>query len=163
MILIIICNECNEEFNKRPSRINKENFCSPKCFNINKSKKTDVYTQCTECKKDIIKKSYNISKTNNVFCSQSCSNRFTSRGLTKEKARNWKGGHRSFFRNIIMNEMNIKKCENCNYDEYIEILEIHHIDHNHNNNDLKNLKVLCPNCHSIEHIVKYGSNKKKPK
>lgn len=56
IILIIICNECNEEFNKRPSRINKENFCSPKCFNINKSKKTDVYTQCTECKKDIIKK-----------------------------------------------------------------------------------------------------------
>ena len=61
---------------------------------------------------------------------------------------------------ILNNELLIGY-ENCNYDEYIEILEIHHIDYNHNNNNLKNLKVLCPNCHSIEHIVKYGSNKKK--
>lgn len=46
----------------------------------------------------------------------------------------------------------INKCERCGYDKYIKILGVHHIDRNRNNNSIQNLEVLCPNCHSEEHM-----------
>jgi 5-methylcytosine-specific restriction endonuclease McrA len=46
----------------------------------------------------------------------------------------------------------IIKCERCEYDEMPEILGVHHKDRNRKNNDLSNLEVLCPNCHSLEHL-----------
>lgn len=43
-------------------------------------------------------------------------------------------------------------CERCSYNENIQILGVHHKDRNRKNNDLSNLEVLCPNCHSLEHM-----------
>ena len=44
------------------------------------------------------------------------------------------------------------KCEKCGFDAYPQILGVHHKDHNKNNNSIDNLAVLCPNCHSMEHM-----------
>lgn len=44
------------------------------------------------------------------------------------------------------------RCERCGYAEIPQILEVHHIDRNRRNNRDENLKVLCPNCHSIDHL-----------
>ena len=46
----------------------------------------------------------------------------------------------------------IKECNRCGYSAYPDILGVHHIDRNRDNNDLSNLEVLCPNCHSVEHM-----------
>lgn len=43
------------------------------------------------------------------------------------------------------------KCQLCGFDE-ARILTLHHIDCNNRNNDSKNLILLCPNCHSLEHL-----------
>ena len=46
----------------------------------------------------------------------------------------------------------IETCENCGFNAVPEILGIHHKDKDRTNNDISNLAVLCPNCHSIEHM-----------
>jgi 5-methylcytosine-specific restriction endonuclease McrA len=46
----------------------------------------------------------------------------------------------------------ITKCNRCGFAEYPLILGVHHKDRNRDNNQPKNLEILCPNCHSIEHM-----------
>ena len=46
----------------------------------------------------------------------------------------------------------IKVCERCGYDDEPRILGVHHKDRNPKNNTLENIEVLCPNCHSLEHM-----------
>lgn len=43
-------------------------------------------------------------------------------------------------------------CNRCGYNKEPKILGVHHKDRDRNNNDLINLEVLCPNCHSLEHM-----------
>lgn len=42
-------------------------------------------------------------------------------------------------------------CERCGFSKF-EILVIHHIDRDRVNNNLDNLELICPNCHSEEHL-----------
>jgi hypothetical protein len=46
----------------------------------------------------------------------------------------------------------IRKCQICGFDVEPRILTLHHKDMNHSNNSPKNLLLVCPNCHSLEHI-----------
>lgn len=46
----------------------------------------------------------------------------------------------------------INQCNRCSYNETPKILGVHHKDHDRTNNLLENLEVLCPNCHSLEHM-----------
>jgi 5-methylcytosine-specific restriction endonuclease McrA len=43
-------------------------------------------------------------------------------------------------------------CNRCGYNSEPRILGVHHIDRNRMNNEISNLEVLCPNCHSLEHL-----------
>lgn len=43
------------------------------------------------------------------------------------------------------------KCTKCGFSDR-RILTIHHIDKNKYNNKKENLMVICPNCHSLEHV-----------
>ncbi len=47
----------------------------------------------------------------------------------------------------------LERCTKCGYSEFPDILEAHHIDGNHSNNQLQNLTSLCPNCHTLAHLV----------
>ena len=46
----------------------------------------------------------------------------------------------------------LNKCERCGFDKSPQILGVHHKDRNRKNNEMINLEVLCPNCHSMEHM-----------
>ena len=46
----------------------------------------------------------------------------------------------------------ITQCQRCGYNNEPLILGIHHKDRNRHNNDISNLEILCPNCHSLEHL-----------
>ncbi|MGN6312532.1 MAG: HNH endonuclease signature motif containing protein [Rhodanobacteraceae bacterium] len=46
----------------------------------------------------------------------------------------------------------VNACSRCGYSEVKDILVVHHKDRNRTHNDLANLEVLCPNCHSLEHL-----------
>ncbi|WP_218813445.1 HNH endonuclease [Rickettsiella endosymbiont of Dermanyssus gallinae] len=46
----------------------------------------------------------------------------------------------------------IDRCNRCAYNIEPRTLGVHHKDKNRNNNDISNLEVLCPNCHSLEHL-----------
>ena len=50
------------------------------------------------------------------------------------------------------NKVDISECNRCGYNLFTDILQVHHIDRDRKNNELSNLEVLCPNCHSIEHL-----------
>jgi 5-methylcytosine-specific restriction endonuclease McrA len=52
----------------------------------------------------------------------------------------------------MQNRNMILVCERCGYDEEPRILGVHHKDRNRKNNELANLEVLCPMCHSLEHM-----------
>ncbi len=77
------------------------------------------------------------------FCSNACNK--------KDKTKDWKPKFIWVRKYMIARNM-IKKCNRCNFNDPIQILGVHHIDRNRHNNDLSNLEVLCPNCHSIEHM-----------
>lgn len=54
------------------------------------------------------------------------------------------------------------KCEKCGINKWFDVdisLELHHIDENHHNNNLSNLLILCPNCHTIHHILNKNAKK----
>jgi hypothetical protein len=46
----------------------------------------------------------------------------------------------------------INQCNRCSYNKEPRILGVHHKDRNRDNNNISNLEVLCPNCHSLEHL-----------
>lgn len=54
----------------------------------------------------------------------------------------------------------IGKCQICGFDKEPRILTTHHVNLNHADNSTKNLLLLCPNCHSLEHLRK--ENRSRP-
>lgn len=152
--MIVNCNCCNKEINRKPSVIKKNNnsFCSKICKDSFYTKQVEVF--CTHCNKISLKKPFdlNASESGNLFCSRSC---FVSWNNTKrigEKHPRYRNDSTNYRRNALDN--NEKECNRCGYNEYLEILEVHHKDYDRNNNHIDNLEVLCPNCHKIEHFIK---------
>jgi predicted HNH restriction endonuclease len=57
-------------------------------------------------------------------------------------------------------------CERCGYKEVPEILALHHKNRDRTNNTKHNIEILCPNCHTIEHLPEQKSgwkHKRNPK
>jgi Zn finger protein HypA/HybF involved in hydrogenase expression len=76
----------------------------------------------------------------------------------------WKKSKRQ--REFIEYDARVRKgmipCEQCGLTEWRSVklrLHIHHLDENHDNDALSNLRVLCPNCHTIEHVIKSNTYK----
>lgn len=133
------CLICNKDFTHISSRCNKAKYCSNPCrYTAHKDKGRTQYT-CQHCHK-----SFNAPlSTKRKFCSRQCVNKsshliFKPSFTTVRKA--------MIARNLI------KKCNRCNYNNEPLILGVHHKDRNRNNNDISNLEILCPNCHSLEHL-----------
>lgn len=56
---------------------------------------------------------------------------------------------------LIREGLKERRCEICGITEWRGksiAFELHHINGNHNDNSFENLIILCPNCHSIQHI-----------
>lgn len=152
--MIIKCDNCGDDFNKKPSRItrSKNNFCSKECQGEYKTISSTKETTCGHCGKDIVKFKREIeeSKSGKVFCNSSCSASYNGKLFIEDKAKNWQGGFYSY-RTRALKEYGLV-CNNCGFKEVPEVLQVHHIDRNRDNNILSNLEVLCPTCHNIDHF-----------
>jgi hypothetical protein len=135
------CLVCNNEFEHISSRCNKAKYCSRTCYYKAQNKNGSVTMKCKHCDVEFKASPSDIAKRK--YCSKQC----TSKGNHKE----W---HPNFttVRKAMLTRNKINKCERCGFDKYKQILGVHHKDRNRNNNKLSNLEVLCPNCHSIEHM-----------
>jgi 5-methylcytosine-specific restriction endonuclease McrA len=80
---------------------------------------------------------------NRKFCSRSC--------INKESKKTFKPSFTTVRKAMISRDL-LKECSRCGFDKFPQILGVHHKDRNRNNNDMSNLEVLCPNCHSLEHM-----------
>lgn len=143
------CSICKKQMYRRPSEIkNTKNklYCSLLCYGLSCRKERS----CIVCKKPI------LSGLHRKTCSRACSNK--NRVLIKYKV----GRPRD--KAVLARSMKLRLfekrgriCERCGYSEY-RILEVHHKDRDHQNNNFDNLELICPNCHSLEHLF-YKNNK----
>lgn len=138
------CSVCKKDIYRRPSEIKSTGnklYCSLLCYGISCRKEHP----CLICKKPI------LSGLNRKTCSRACSNKHRSGinykiGRPKDKAVSF----RAIKLRLLKKRGRI--CARCGYSEY-RILEVHHKDRNRENNNLDNLELICPNCHSLEHIL----------
>jgi endogenous inhibitor of DNA gyrase (YacG/DUF329 family) len=95
--------------------------------------------KCQHCEKEF----FAAKSQNRKFCSKEC--------VGKQKQSVWSPAF-STVRKVMLKRNMINECARCQYDSEPRILGVHHKDRNRLNNALENLEVLCPNCHSIEHL-----------
>ena len=105
------------------------------------SKYTKITKVCPVCSEEFSTLNNSKEKTT---CSFSCANTHFRSGEDHPNYRETSTKYR--------NKVDISECNRCGYNSFTEILQVHHIDRNRRNNELLNLEVLCPNCHSIEHL-----------
>lgn len=133
------CLICKKNFEHISSRCNKAKYCSRKCYNISQKNKGKTEYICFHCHKKFIGHAAHKRK----YCSKKC--------VGKESKKTFKPNYTTVRKAMISREL-IKSCNRCGYDKEIKILGVHHKDRNRNNNNISNLEVLCPNCHSLEHL-----------
>lgn len=133
------CLICDISFNHISSRCNKAKYCSRTCYNVAQRNKGKTEYTCHHC----LKKFIGHACHNRKYCSKSCVN--------KASKETFKPSFTTVRKAMISREL-INQCNRCGYNENPKILGIHHKDRNRHNNDIQNLEVLCPNCHSLEHL-----------
>ncbi len=133
------CEICKNEFEHISSRSNKAKYCSRPCYNVAQRNKGKKQYTCHHCLKNFIGHACH----NRKYCSKSCVNK-ASKETFKPSF--------TTVRKAMLTRQLINKCNRCDYDHEPRILGVHHKDRNRNNNDISNLEILCPNCHSLEHL-----------
>lgn len=149
------CNICNYEWdfpvtNLMPSAMRKtsNHIGCPNCH----KQKIHQELECAFCHKKIIRLNSEIknNKTNKVFCSRECGNRY--KNLEIINTLNGSAYRRNAF------SVYPHRCKICGWDKDERVLEVHHIDENRNNNDISNLVILCPTCHKFFTLHIYDSS-----
>lgn len=147
------CENCKVDFYRdeyevrRRAKAGRRIFCSQPCASKIRSKECLVDVECKECGIKFSRRKGEL-KSENVFCSSSCSNTHTNKKLIGSKARNFKHG-KSMYRDLALKHKPCC-CEICGFDKDYAI-EVHHIDRDRSNNHISNLMVVCSNCHSGIH------------
>lgn len=134
-----VCLVCNTPFEHVSARCNTAKYCSNQCrYQAHKDKGRTEY-ECQHCHE----KFKAPLSTKRKYCSKACVNK-SSYTTFKPKY--------TTVRKAMITRGLITHCNRCNYNQELLILGIHHKDRNRDNNDLSNLEILCPNCHSLEHL-----------
>lgn len=133
------CSVCNTKFTHLASRANKAKYCSTKCYNKSQINKGLTTYECQHCHI----KFQDSKSTKRKYCSKQCTNKASKETFIAKF---------STVRKMMLARGMINQCARCSFNKYPLILGVHHKDRNRKNNDLSNLEVLCPNCHSIEHM-----------
>lgn len=134
------CEICNKEFEFIHVRKDRAKYCSRKCYYKAQHLKGTIKYECQFCNK-LFRSSPSHKRK---FCSKKCVNNAKISVFDKPTFQT--------VRKYMAKRNLINQCQKCGFKKYKKILGIHHKDKNRNNNSLDNLVVLCPNCHSIEHI-----------
>jgi len=152
----INCLLCGKEHDVEQREINRGNgkFCSISCSTIYSAKlKQEPNVQCAFCGVKFYRAPSKIrrSKSGLYFCSQECHNKAATLngGLLQVWPQHYGTGND--YRRIAFAEFP-HICNHCGYDVEVRILEVHHIDGDRKNNAIHNLEILCPNCHTVEHL-----------
>ena len=141
------CKVCGKMFETVPSSA-KQHTCSMACA-AERKKVTRVKHICVICSKDFT----DLKTRSRKYCGTVCKieglararrARFENKGLWGEwcSPRDAKAWY-------------IKEhgaCQTCGWKDEIGVLELHHRDRNRRHNTGENIMLLCPNCHSIEHL-----------
>lgn len=133
------CEHCGKSFTRIASRAQKAKYCSKGCYTKASQLKRSVLHSCRYCGEPF-KDSPSVRR---VYCSKACVN--------KAEKTVWKATFATV-RKAMLRRGLLTQCVRCGYDTRPDILGVHHKDRNRNNNALDNLEVLCPNCHSLEHM-----------
>ena len=135
------CLHCGKDFYSKPARVGTSRFCSSYCVGKhNTTGKVSTFdVVCIQCGNEFTYETR--SKVPKKWCSRACRTKHRLLNVG-----NMEGRKRFSSKGLI------KQCEKCGYDEEPRILGVHHKDKNRLNNDDSNLAVLCPNCHSLEHL-----------
>ena len=137
--LISDCAECGNTFTHIASRANKAKYCSPTCYHKAMSRKGTMEYSCHHCGVKFL----SAPSRKRKYCSKTCVNKASKENFNPVFTTVRKAMAR---RNLLV------KCEKCGFDAQPKILGVHHKDGNRKNNAMENLAVLCPNCHSLEHL-----------
>ena len=133
------CVTCGNIFSFPKAREKTAKYCSDPCRYKAMVGRGSVQYKCQHCDKTFL----SSPSTNRKYCSKACVNK-ANKSVFKPKF--------STVRKAMIARGMLTKCERCGFDAIPEILGVHHKDRNRKNNDLSNLEVLCPNCHSTEHM-----------
>jgi len=133
------CVVCSAEFTVTTTRSDTAKYCSNLCKGRAMKGRGSVEHECLHCHA----KFFDSPSKNRKYCSRTC--------INKASKTTWKPTFTTVRKKMLQREM-LKSCERCGYDAQPSILGVHHKDRNTGNNCLSNLEVLCPNCHSLEHM-----------
>ena len=131
------CLICGTDFTVPKHRADKAKYCSEQCRY--KAMYKVVKHNCVHCGKEF----EDSPSVKRKYCSRAC--------VQKVALKDWKPKF-STVRKAMLRRGLLTRCSRCGYDVEPRILGVHHIDRDRDNNDLSNLEVLCPNCHSLEHM-----------
>ena len=133
------CLICGKEFEHISCRASKAKYCSRTCYHKAQHLKGTVEYRCHHCRKNFRGSPSHKRK----YCSRACNG--------KARRDRWQPRMSTLRRGLKRRNL-INECARCGYNTVPAILGIHHKDRNHDNNSLSNLEILCPNCHSVEHL-----------
>lgn len=133
------CKFCGKEFTHKSARVSTAKYCSIPCRTKAQAKMGSVLLRCKHCDEEF----RCTPKSGKIYCSRACVN--------KSHHAIWLPTFGTVRKAMKVRGL-IKNCEKCGYSEEPRILGVHHKDNNRKNNELENLVVLCPNCHSLEHL-----------
>jgi hypothetical protein len=133
------CAVCDRHFEHISSRCNRAKYCSRKCYYRSQINRGSITYTCRHCHKTF----RDAPSHKRIYCSKACVN--------KSAKATWKPAFQTVRKDMQRLGL-IHECARCGYKTESRILGIHHKDRNRRNNTLDNLEVLCPNCHSLEHL-----------
>lgn len=135
------CLVCGKEFEHIGVRCKSAKYCSRNCYYKAQRCKGSIKFNCLHCGKEFNGSPSHVGKRK--YCSKRCTG--------KSYHETFKPSFSTVRKAMIRRNM-IAHCNRCGYNGDTRILGVHHKDRNRNNNDVSNLEVLCPNCHSLEHV-----------
>jgi 5-methylcytosine-specific restriction endonuclease McrA len=134
---VVECKACGRKIEKIGSQIvrSKNHYCSVVC----KSRAKIKIRSCLGCGRK-----FKAARAHIRYCSRGCNLRILAR------ARSDKSPSSKVVKLRLLDKFGA--CQRCGYFEVVAILEINHKDRNRKNKAEENLELLCPNCHTIEHL-----------
>lgn len=152
------CLTCHSKFTAERKEVNRGlgNFCSRSCSASRPRKTKTPNSVCAYCGTSFYKRPSSITKSKSgfVFCCREHKDLAQRlNGITAIQPPHYGTGNGHKTGRLIAIRHLPHQCNRCGYDRDIRILEVHHIDRDPSNNQLDNLEILCPNCHTIEHLM----------
>lgn len=181
--MMIACDTCGKQFDRKPSRIKARNYCSRKCLGVAnglRSRKSHRMV-CDYCGKEFIQKNRHASRNNRFYCSPECGWAARSKkavvicewcGQPFEKKRSdvARTSHNLCDRGCYQDFINFIRAGSANQSVSGKVLyralaemkigrdltedeDVHHIDGDHSNNAIDNLAVMSRSEHMAIHAA----------